>query len=122
METDLHSWKEIAAYLGRGVRTVQRWERDVGLPVRRSGNKGVAAYAHTREIDCWLHNISQKDTFRMSPTASSSISDLSENRERIRKRSHEVAERSSQLLQAAKDMAALVERICERRMKRRAPG
>ena len=23
----LDSWKEIAAYLGRGVRTVQRWER-----------------------------------------------------------------------------------------------
>src|SRR4051812_33630088 len=31
----LQSWKEIAAYLKRGVRTVQRWERSHGLPVRR---------------------------------------------------------------------------------------
>ncbi len=30
----LNSWKEIACYLGRGVRTVQRYERDLGLPVR----------------------------------------------------------------------------------------
>jgi hypothetical protein len=29
------SWKEIAAYLGREVRTVQRWENTEGLPVHR---------------------------------------------------------------------------------------
>ena len=51
----LNSWKEISAYLGRGVRTVQRWEKE-GLPVRRigSGNRApVLAYAH--EIDFWIH-------------------------------------------------------------------
>jgi len=31
----LESWKEIAAYLGRDVRTAQRWERLGGLPVHR---------------------------------------------------------------------------------------
>ena len=31
----LNSWKEIASYLGRSVRTVQRWEREFGLPVHR---------------------------------------------------------------------------------------
>ena len=35
LEDRLDSWKVIAAYLGRGVRTVQRWERDEGLPVHR---------------------------------------------------------------------------------------
>jgi hypothetical protein len=30
----LSSWKDIAKYTGKGVRTVQRWERE-GLPVRR---------------------------------------------------------------------------------------
>jgi hypothetical protein len=34
-EHRLDSWKEIAAYLKRGVRTVQRWERTSGLPVHR---------------------------------------------------------------------------------------
>jgi len=31
----LDSWKEIAAFLNRGVRTVQRWEASEGLPVHR---------------------------------------------------------------------------------------
>ena len=31
----LDSWKEIARYLNRSERTVQRWERESGLPVRR---------------------------------------------------------------------------------------
>ncbi len=40
MDPDLlNSWKEIAAYMGRGVRTVQRWERDLALPVRRLGKE-----------------------------------------------------------------------------------
>ena len=34
------SWKEIAAYLGKGVRTVQRWEAVLGLPVHHRRNKG----------------------------------------------------------------------------------
>jgi hypothetical protein len=29
----LDSWKEIAAHLKRDVRTVQRWEKEHGLPV-----------------------------------------------------------------------------------------
>ena len=32
----LDSWKQIAAYLGRGVTTVQRWEAEEGLPVQTS--------------------------------------------------------------------------------------
>ena len=31
----LESWKEIAAYLGRDITTVRRWERREGLPVYR---------------------------------------------------------------------------------------
>jgi hypothetical protein len=51
----LGSWKEIAAYLGKGVRTVQRWENDLGLPVRRPNGtaKGVVN-ALPNELDRWL--------------------------------------------------------------------
>jgi hypothetical protein len=51
----LGSWKEIAAYLGKGVRTVQRWENDLGLPVRRPNGaaKGVV-YASTDDLERWL--------------------------------------------------------------------
>jgi predicted DNA-binding transcriptional regulator AlpA len=51
----LTSWKEIAAYLGKGVRTVQRWEKDFGLPVRRpTGSNKSAILARTRDLDAWI--------------------------------------------------------------------
>ena len=51
----LNSWKEIAQYLGRGVRTVQRWEQDCGLPVHRpKGRERSATLALTSELDEWL--------------------------------------------------------------------
>ncbi len=51
----LNSWKEVAVYLGRGVRTVQRWEIDLGLPVRRPrGKPRSAVIALKTELDSWL--------------------------------------------------------------------
>jgi hypothetical protein len=51
----LNGWKEIAAYLGRSVRTVQRWEKEFGLPVRRFGiSKPESVFAIRSEIDAWL--------------------------------------------------------------------
>jgi hypothetical protein len=51
----LTSWKEIAAYLGKGVRTVQRWEQQYGLPVRRPNEKVKGIVHATRpELDRWL--------------------------------------------------------------------
>lgn len=53
----LNSWKEIAGYVGRGVRTVQRWEVDCGLPVRRPRAKSRSAViAFSDEIDAWLRS------------------------------------------------------------------
>src|SRR5579864_6459180 len=54
MPAILNSWKEIATYMDRGVRTVQRWEKD-GLPIRRVGaGKRAPVFAFTVEIDKWL--------------------------------------------------------------------
>jgi hypothetical protein len=51
----LTSWKEIASYLGKGVRTVQRWEQQYGLPVRRPNEKSKGIVHATRyELDQWL--------------------------------------------------------------------
>ncbi|HET6897356.1 MAG TPA: tetratricopeptide repeat protein, partial [Vicinamibacteria bacterium] len=50
----LESWKEIAAYLGRSPRTVQRWERLEGLPVHRLvHDKLGSVYAYKTELDAW---------------------------------------------------------------------
>jgi CheY-like chemotaxis protein len=55
METTiLNGWKEIAQYLGRGVRTVQRWEA-LGLPIRRPHVKNRSAVvAFRNELEEWL--------------------------------------------------------------------
>jgi Tol biopolymer transport system component len=55
--TRLDSWKEIAAYLQRDVRTLQRWEKTAGLPVRRMQKPGLrAVYAYTADLDEWLRD------------------------------------------------------------------
>jgi len=50
----LKGWKDIAKYLGCGVRTIQRWEK-LGLPVRRP-TEGLrsAVVAISEEIDAWV--------------------------------------------------------------------
>jgi hypothetical protein len=56
----LNTWKEIANYMGMGVRTVQRYEELYGLPVRRingrrSGRGNHSPVISTRsEIDAWF--------------------------------------------------------------------
>jgi TolB-like protein len=52
----LDSWKEIAAYLRREVRTVQRWEKSASLPVHRLQlEKQSAVYAYKSELDIWYN-------------------------------------------------------------------
>jgi Tol biopolymer transport system component len=53
-QTRLESWKEIAAYLNREVRTARRWEKERGLPVHRIPGKRSGVYALAPEIDGWL--------------------------------------------------------------------
>jgi hypothetical protein len=54
--TVLSSWKDIARYLGKGVRTVQRWERHLGLPVRRpiGASQKSAVVLNRGDVDAWL--------------------------------------------------------------------
>ena len=50
----LDSWKEIAVYLRRDVRTVQRWEARENLPVRRHLHDTLGSvYAYRHELDAW---------------------------------------------------------------------
>ena len=56
-EPRLESWGEIAAYLRRDIRTVQRWERLHHLPVHRLkiGKQGQV-YAYRSELDTWFRD------------------------------------------------------------------
>ena len=50
----LESWKEIATYLNRSVRTLHRWEKEEGLPVHRQLHKELGSvFAYKSELDAW---------------------------------------------------------------------
>jgi PAS domain-containing protein len=51
----LRSWKEIARHMGTSVRTVQRWESELRLPVRRiEARRGAVVFAFPSELDSWV--------------------------------------------------------------------
>ncbi len=53
----LNSWKEIATYLERGVRTVQRWECELQLPVHRiRDTKRSPVFAFREELRLWIES------------------------------------------------------------------
>lgn len=87
MANVLTSWKEIAQYLGKGVRTVQRWEQDFGLPVRRANSTSRhAVLAVPKEIDEWVRCQAQGyDGISESPAQR-----LRRDMERIRKENAEL--------------------------------
>jgi len=55
-EQRLEGWKEIAAYLKRDVRTVQRWERAEEFPVRRQMHRKLGRVLALKEdVDRWMN-------------------------------------------------------------------
>jgi hypothetical protein len=62
-ERVLSSWKEIAAYFGKGVRTVQRYERELGLPVRRPNGTRPIVFAFPSELTEWLARFKSRTSF-----------------------------------------------------------
>ena len=54
----LKGWKEIALVLRTSVRTVQRWERSLRLPVHRiETTRSAIVYASRRELEAWLQSM-----------------------------------------------------------------
>jgi len=77
--TRLDSWKEIARYLRRYERTVQRWELECGLPIHRlSSMKRGGVFAYTEELDAWLAESSKLMESESEPNDSSVRDDAAE--------------------------------------------
>jgi tetratricopeptide (TPR) repeat protein len=55
----LDSWKTIADYLDRSLRTVQRWHACNGLPVHHFGGQKGSVFAYAEEIDHWLASLAE---------------------------------------------------------------
>ncbi len=83
MDDRLNSWKEIARYLDREVRTVQRWAASRNLPVHRlPGGGRPRVFSLKPEIDAWLRrgskNIGEK-TPSLAVLPFLNLSDSAEN-------------------------------------------
>src|SRR5215469_18870364 len=66
----LSGWKQIAHHLGKGVRTVQRYERELGLPIRRpAGKSGGSVIATAGELDAWVTASPIREQFELAHTA-----------------------------------------------------
>jgi hypothetical protein len=63
----LDGWKSVADYLGKSVRTAQRWRQEFGMPVHRlGGREGENVYAYRSELDEWRRQASRLRGFAAS--------------------------------------------------------
>lgn len=116
--TVLTSWKEIAGYLGKGVRTAQRWEQEFGLPVRRpiGASHKSAVLLHREDVDNWLatrfsaRSIEAVETTREHLAQNSARSDL---RESMRQANELRLAHQALAIQIAESIRLLAER-CDR--------
>ena len=87
--------------MGRGVRTVQRWEQELGLPVRRPrGKSRSAVIALKPELDRWLSKARKEDTLKKTgPRVNlySKTAVLASQTHQLAARSHFLCERSKHL-------------------------
>src|SRR5262249_14108109 len=69
-QTEIFSgWKEIASYLGKGVRSVQRYACENGLPIHRpSGRSGGAVIATKGELNGWVMSAPRQVAKKLSLT------------------------------------------------------
>jgi hypothetical protein len=73
------SWKEIAAFLGRGVRTVQRWETTLGLPVQRPNGYGSNVVVATEsDLRQWLSQGGERSDKHRTGTDAASLRKIAE--------------------------------------------
>ena len=73
----LESWKEIANYLRRGTRTVQRWEREEALPVHRLQHEKLGSvYAYPGELDAWFEQRADRTKAARAPATTPSLAVL----------------------------------------------
>jgi hypothetical protein len=95
----LSGWKDIANYMGKGVRTVQRYERELGLPIRRpSGRTRGSVLVTKAELDVWINSAFHH--LPASPTMPSA------DFETLKSRALELAALLEQLTQSINELAS----------------
>jgi len=110
----LSGWKEIASYLGKGVRTAQRYELLLGLPVRRpAGKPSGSVIATTAELDAWVKASPIREIFHLRNPQFDNTSETVALKNRVK----EMATLRDQMLELRNEMrrsvSLLHNSICE---------
>ena len=106
----LSGWKEIANHLRKGVRTVQRYERELGLPVRRPVGKSRGSVMATKaELDGWVTASPIREAFRLPEASVAHAKSLSEFRCRVREL-HRLHEETAELHAALRASMELLQK------------
>ena len=123
----LTSWKEIAAYLGKGVRTVQRWEMELGMPVHRPGEDRHIVIAYPEELDQWVRrdpkeieqDLSRTNGNRIDHVTASVLRQHHVSQQDKLQRMRELVKSMMEAAQRTRDNAAMVKETCQRAMNQR---
>ena len=101
-------WKDVANYLGKSVRTVQRYERELGLPIRRPAPKATVAVIATKaELDAWISASPIRAALRRTEATPNNSGMLQEFRMQV-KELHQLRHETAQLRQAVNASLALL--------------
>jgi hypothetical protein len=107
----LSGWKEIANYLGKGVRTVQRYERTLGLPIRRPAGTTTGSVVATKaELDAWVAASPIREAFRLTKTEAISPSKMTRS---IVTGIEEMTRLREQMTALRNDMRTSVQALCQ---------
>jgi hypothetical protein len=115
----LNSWKEIAIYLNRGVRTVQRWEAELGMPVRRPRGRGRSAVIAVRtELDHWIKSCPLEDGVELKSrgrtcSLSPLIAQLRTSTLQLHQLRRQIIDSRAQLVVALSQLAANVGKVTQ---------
>jgi hypothetical protein len=110
----LNSWKEVAAYLGRGVRTVQRWERELSLPVRRPrGKSRSAVIAFKTELDRWLRQTGADDELLAEASVPLPVPRAPNGHHKLRESTTLLIGHTNQLLSRSTYLCERSKQLCE---------
>ncbi|MGC2694234.1 MAG: hypothetical protein WA738_00430 [Candidatus Angelobacter sp.] len=109
----LNSWKEVAEYMGRGVRTVQRWERELNLPVRRPrGKSRSAVIAFKSELDRWLR-ASADEQLLPQPAGPRALPGAPNGHHKLRESTIVLIDHTNQLLSRSTYLCERSKQLCE---------
>jgi hypothetical protein len=103
----MSGWKDIANYLGKGVRTVQRYERALGLPIRRPGKASGYVMATKAELDAWTVASSDRQAFQPPNSVEENAALMNEFRHRITEL-HRLRQESAHLREALHEAVELL--------------